>query len=213
MLRLAANRRRYHYYVLAGVTAGLAAWTKNEGLLFVSVLLVAWAGVALGRHGWIGLRQMFLPLFCGALPGFALVGYQKLAWAGASDLFASATLPELLGRLQAFGRTVFILSSLARMIFSIEWLLPLVAVALALVVIARGRDGASTPPSETRIGWLTLFVVLLGYLTIYQITPYNLSWHITISLDRLLLHLWPGFLFSLLLADHGVRSLVRYLAK
>ena len=45
--------------LLAGLCAGLAAWTKNEGLLFLVVVLFARCFMAWRRHG--GRRAMSLP--------------------------------------------------------------------------------------------------------------------------------------------------------
>jgi hypothetical protein len=40
---------------------------------------------------------------------------------------------------------------------------------------------------------------MLGYVTIYVITPYDLAWHVRTSLGRLLMQLWPAVLFTFFL--------------
>jgi len=42
---------------------------------------------------------------------------------------------------------------------------------------------------------LTLFLKLLGYFFIFIITPFDLKWNLATTLDRLLMQLWPSFIF------------------
>jgi uncharacterized membrane protein YfbV (UPF0208 family) len=42
---------------------------------------------------------------------------------------------------------------------------------------------------------IALFLMLAGYFLVYVITPLNLQFHLAYSLDRLLLQLWPSFVF------------------
>jgi len=87
--------------VLAGVVAGMAAWTKNEGQLFVIAtllarLVVAWAG---GRASRPAPRAL-VAFAAGLLPFAAALAYFKLGVAPTNDLVAGqeggATLPRLL---------------------------------------------------------------------------------------------------------------------
>jgi hypothetical protein len=38
-------------------------------------------------------------------------------------------------------------------------------------------------------------LVCAGYVSIYVITPLDLTWHLNTSLNRLYMHLWPSFIF------------------
>ena len=40
-----------------------------------------------------------------------------------------------------------------------------------------------------------LVAVCTGYVSIYVITPLDLTWHLNTSLNRLYMHLWPSFIF------------------
>ncbi len=42
---------------------------------------------------------------------------------------------------------------------------------------------------------ITLGLMLSGFFIFYIITPKDLHWHLSTSLDRLLLQLWPSALF------------------
>jgi hypothetical protein len=44
---------------------------------------------------------------------------------------------------------------------------------------------------------LMLFLQLAGYFLIYVLTPHNIEWHLRTSLYRLLVHVFPSFLFLL----------------
>ncbi|MDP7078247.1 MAG: hypothetical protein QF415_00045, partial [Candidatus Undinarchaeales archaeon] len=51
--------------------------------------------------------------------------------------------------------------------------------------------------------------MFMGYVMVYLITPNDLGWHILTSRDRLLLHLWPSFLFSFFLLVKSTEGDVR----
>jgi hypothetical protein len=64
-----------------------------------------------------------------------------------------------------------------------------------LLVIYAWLLGVKTERAE-RLTLLTLgtalSLILAGYLFIYATTPRDLEWHLTFSLDRLLIQLWPS---------------------
>ena len=47
---------------------------------------------------------------------------------------------------------------------------------------------------------LTILFVFAGYLAAYLTTPYDLQWHISTSMDRLLLQVWPTFVLVFFLS-------------
>ncbi len=47
---------------------------------------------------------------------------------------------------------------------------------------------------------MALFLMLLGYFFIFIITPFDLAWHLATTLDRLLMQLWPSFIFVFFLS-------------
>jgi hypothetical protein len=46
---------------------------------------------------------------------------------------------------------------------------------------------------------LALLLVVTGYWVVYLTTPFELGWHLGTTLGRLLLQLWPSFVFMLFL--------------
>jgi hypothetical protein len=179
------------WMALAGLCAGLAAWTKNEGQLFALVALACAVGVAVRRRG---VRSLIAFLLGAALPAAALISF-KLWLAAPGDLFVGQTLADLLAKLVDGSRYVTILAWFGRL----EWnfggwgfpALPLLALA-ALLLWKRPIHRAPL------IGMLVLLgLTLAGYMGIYLITPHPLEWHLNYSADRLLFHLYPLLLFIL----------------
>jgi len=68
-------------------------------------------------------------------------------------------------------------------------MIPLLAVYLLMVGVRRtGLVGIHTAVVVSAL-------MLAGYFCVYLVTPLNLAFHIGTSLSRLLLQLWPGFVF------------------
>lgn len=53
---------------------------------------------------------------------------------------------------------------------------------------------------HARSSFLTLVLLVLGYIFVYLITPYDLSWHLATSLTRLLYHVYPSVIFLILIS-------------
>ncbi|HKI38186.1 MAG TPA: glycosyltransferase family 39 protein [Gemmataceae bacterium] len=173
--------------VLAGVVAGMAAWTKNEGQLFVIAtllarLVVAWAG---GRASRPAPRAL-VAFAAGLLPFAAALAYFKLGVAPTNDLVAGqeggATLPRLLDGERLWEVVSGMVEALVTVVGGAVLVLALYA---ALLGRARGDGGRG-------LHTLTVLAILLaGYALVYLTTPLPLSLHIFLSADRLWLQLWP----------------------
>jgi hypothetical protein len=178
--------------VLAGAFAGLAAWTKNEGLLFLAAVPVARCVIV--RLG-PGVRA-FLPELAGYVLGLLPAGltllYFKLAIAPPNDLLASER-PTIWGMVTDWDRHELIIRALASAAWDLgRFLLP-VLIAYALL-IGRAPAARRGPGIATVVSLLLLMGA--GYYLIYLTTPHDLRWHLETSLDRLLAQLWPLMLFG-----------------
>ena len=169
---------------LAGLCAGFAAWTKNEGLLFVLVVTVWLAWQARTEKSWTGFRRFVIA----AAIGLAPVAYFKLALAPSNDLVATPLAPRLLAAMDA-GRHATIFAALWRDLRGFgEWTwLPYVAMALPFGAW-RARRRLVGPERGVP---LVLGAMFVGYYGVYLLTPQDLAWHLETSLVRLLLQLWP----------------------
>lgn len=171
-------------WALAGLCAGFAAWTKNEGLLFAAVFALA--------GGWQARRSdqrhALTKLLAGLALALAPVLWLKLVLAPPNDLLASPLGPRL-AQLLAPDRHRLILEVLWRDLRGFgEWrMLPFFAMALPFAAW-RAR---SRLPAGARLLPVMLGSMLAGYYVVYLLSPQTLAWHLDTSLVRLLLQLWP----------------------
>ncbi|MSU50866.1 MAG: phospholipid carrier-dependent glycosyltransferase [Opitutus sp.] len=171
-------------WALAGVAAGFAAWTKNEGLLF-AVVFGALVGVWEWRRGSRRNVAFFLGgLAVGLLP---VVGF-KLFLAPANDLMSAPIGPRL-AQLFGVARHRLILASLWRDLGAFgEWrMLPFPAMVLPFFAWRWRRALAGAGRTIPAL----LALMLAGYYGVYLLSPQDLTWHLDTSLVRLLLQLWP----------------------
>lgn len=224
-------------FVLAGFMAGCAAWTKNEGLLFCVILPMAAVVAASITRQTSRIRGMLPAMIWGTVPMAIVIVLFKFSVAGRSDLFTNLSGEALLARLTDPARHKLILSNAWSTILgkfsgltatqSGARIEPLPSeligghyngIALIFVLAAalwsRFRDNESGGKRQDEIRWqvwfisTTLLLMLAGYYIIYLLTPYNLDWHITTSMHRLVFHLWPSaiLLIMLLFPDRRVAS-------
>jgi hypothetical protein len=182
--------------VLAGLTAGLAAWTKNEGLLFVLALVIAHLLVVAHLRGWKrAIRRQGIMLL-GLAPMLLLIIAFKWGVAPANDLLASLQPADIIDRLTTPSRIGYVLQSFGERFLTLSgWLVaaPLV-LALYLLLVGRREEGVELESMGTML--VTLGLVLAAYLFVYIVTPYDLAWHVNTSMHRLVLQAWPSLLFA-----------------
>ncbi len=179
----------------AGAAAGLAAWTKNEGILFVLCLTMTRGASALmrGRLGWASVGWFA----AGLLPAAAAVAYFKLTLAPPTYEFAGQRGDALVARLTDPTRYAAIARAAGGELVHTGGPLLIALVAYA-VLLGRTRDLRARRAAGSAA--LVLCLVTLGYAGIYLITPADLVWQLSHSLDRLFLQLWPSALLVLFLS-------------
>lgn len=166
-------------FAAAGLVAGLAAYTKNEGLIELSMLLLA---VLL-----VSGRRAALRFVVGASLPLLLLAQFKLRWAPPNDLVAQTHASGLLRRLPL--RVALVVRGLARQLIDFgHWGCALALVALCW--IAGGRR------SERTVSALFVALMLGVVFAIYLATPLEPVEHMRSSLDRLLFQLWPSILYA-----------------
>jgi len=203
ILATAVALQRYHsapasrpaLLALAGLSAGYAAWTKNEGQLFLLVACVVVAVLLFIRRR----QQQWLQDGCGYLAGLALplltLAVFKLNAHEVNDVVNASNLGTLLGKIGDPERYLTIAKATweyAGMLGG--WSVPvLLILALYLLLVRFTRQRQPTAATLTLIAIIGL--QFLGYLAIYLITPMELKLHINQSFARLTIHLYPTFLF------------------
>jgi hypothetical protein len=195
--------------VLAGVAAGFAAFTKNEGLLFVPAVITTRLIAMTFSAGWKSSLRQGLSFAIGLVPVAALVLFFKLTLAPPSYLVARPGTNSVIERLRDGERYELVFSTFGETVPGFgKWSIGILLVLVIYPLIV----GVSVPRQE-RAGLISLAVslcgLLAGYLLVFVITPLDLQWQLSTSLNRLLLQLWPSFLFGLFLTARPLEQIAR----
>ena len=179
--------------LLAGLLAGLTAWTKNEGTVFLcaSVLLVVWIAL---RHGHPRDMAWWL---AGAAPVLALVAWFKLIiTAAASPVYGPSTPSAAVADLLSPERHARVMETMGPLFLSwggpwARWSLPvMMCAATALAFTPVGRSGRGV--------LAVVGVMLLGYYGAYLITSMDLPWLVRTTHERLVMQVWPALVLAAL---------------
>ncbi len=163
-------------YTLAGILAGLAAWTKNEGVLFVLAVVAARIVSAslVRREGWKGWLKEAIFFFAGLAPILAVLVFFKLRYAPPNDLYGENRVELALAKIRDAHRYVIIakayLGAFAR------WGIGLLPIILVYAI----SSGIRHDSGNSRIvatGCAVLAFMLCGYFMVYVLTPHDLAWH------------------------------------
>lgn len=189
--------------ILAGITAGLVGWTKNEGLLFILALIVARFFVIVPFQG---LKEFFkqVSLFAlGLLPMALAIAYFKIYIAPANDIISTQSLAVIQGNAVIVNRFIDIIKKSLSLVASYVPLLIFIIYGLLVGIKKENLDNRSIPM------FLILgFILFIGYFIIYILSPHNLNWHIKHSLGRLCLQLWPSILFVFFIITPSPEELI-----
>jgi hypothetical protein len=176
MLVLAAMKGSVRSAALAGLLAGMAAWTKNEGVVFFVAFLVASIALFLRR------RPLLVATLAGAVAVAALVRWDNLAssWAG---------------RAFDVSRSGDVLSTTASQFASLGTGLLHPALLLLLCVVLLGVRRSTPDPGQYIAPTLTLTMIATD-LAVLAATPPDLQ---TSTAGRLWIQVWPLLLFGAVL--------------
>jgi hypothetical protein len=206
-----SNTQPWGLPILAGLATGFAAWTKNEGLLFLFAVVVSRVLVLVRRARTQNLRKrgdrlipvaiwLDIPaLLAGLAPGLFLILYYKHWIAIPGDLFSdpATAVPKLLDPARYWA--IFTGSVKGFFRFG-HWFLVPATVVLAGIALVFGKDGRFTRQPGFVTGVFALTLTFIGYFGVFLITPYDIHWHLRFSLMRLFLQLWPSVVFLVFLA-------------
>ncbi len=184
---------------LAGLNAGLAAWTKNEGILFLLGVAIIRFGLVAYFFGLKDARKEMKYLGLGLAPVLLVLIYFKTQIAPTSDLIAAQRYDAALSRLTDFPRYLQILKAfITEMLSFSRW--QIYPFALGAYLYFSGVDLASRKKKLAFFSVAGIIATMLtGYYLVYLTTYLDLHYHIRTSLSRILLHLWPLTLFAVFL--------------
>jgi hypothetical protein len=192
------------FSALAGLMAGFAAWTRNEGIFFLAAVVLARAAAALrfrDRAGPAALAPQMLRLVAGLLAPLAVVIFFKLRVGGASDL-SSETPALVLQHLADPSRWIATAEGLVVVLFTLGRFLISIVLVLGLYwylvrfKVQDSRDRAGLATAAIALG-LTLAVELLAAILFAG----DLAIEIGTSFERDVLQLWPAGVFIFFLAS------------
>lgn len=181
---------------LLGVTTGLAAWTKNEGVLFALIICAVMWLIRLGRTDGRSRQFRTAAAVTGlAVPMLAAVlGLKMLA--PPNDVVSIARLHHAFNQLVDPTRYAAVFRAAGTVIGHARVWLGSVALILTIAGIAGCRRHAANSPSNSWAwGWLVIGLMASSYFFVYVITPYEIAGHVDTSISRLSLHLWPSILY------------------
>ena len=190
LFALAANENNQSLLFLSGMMAGLAAWTKNEGVPFV-VLMMLFTGVVFKLRQ---SRSHILSLLAGTAFPLFIVFLFKTRISVNNDLFTNNGLAEMIGKVLDPTRYLQIITHLTTELIHLgNWPISILVILLIYgwIVGIRKPDNLAE-----RALWIVPVSQFVIYMLVYVVTPHDLQWHMNYSMSRLLIHLFPLALLS-----------------
>ena len=185
--------------ILAGFSAGLAAWTKNEGMLLVVALLVSHGGLLLIRRGPRSMLRDMRWTIAGLAPVLLTVMIFKLSIESSNDLLREQNAESLSANLTDISRYTMITRAYFTEFISFAGI---VTAGLVLLWWLWKKSEKPSGGLGRIIAVGALITMLTGFFMVYMTTYLELDFHLGTSLQRLFLQLWPSaiVLFYLTLA-------------
>ena len=186
LMFLALTQQNSAFLILSGFMAGLAGWTKNEGLLLIVACVVALIVV--------NLKELFrsLKFFLAglAIPLTMILYFKSIA--PPSDLFTgSSALVQILD----ISRYWMIFGALGRQLLTFGYWPFSIFIGLAFYALLMQIHWETYFDKGLQALASTILLQSLGYFLIFLLTPHELIWQLNTSLYRLILQLYPSELF------------------
>jgi hypothetical protein len=180
--------------MLAGMAAAAAACAKNEGILFLALLVLSRCAAALIARTWTHSFRELLRFAAGASFGCLTLLVFKVAYSPQNDVMSMATMQTLAANAGNARLHLEILKEFFGNLNFGQWQLSPIPLMALHAAFAWRRNG----DSSKIVPWFTAAWVLIGmllsYYAVYIICPYG-DWLARSSLNRLLLQLWPIAVF------------------
>jgi hypothetical protein len=190
-------------YLIAGLAAGFAAWTKNEGVLVAAALAGTVAAMVPRSNG--GVRPLFrfgIGLSAGVV---ALLLFTSTV-APPSDLMQQMLTQQPLEKAGDVHRHIFVARYMLREFLTWgNWLSVPPSVLLGGCVIIAGLRWRDVP-AQVGIGAAMVALMLAAYYWVYVLSPYDLQWHLDTSWPRLVAQVWPTIVWAVVIAALSSRN-------
>lgn len=179
---------------LTGITVGLSLLTKNEGRMFLISVIVSYLAVFFqGKEKYF--KEMFF-FAIGLLPILGIFLYFKAQISSSDNLLSSLNSEIIMERVTDLHRYLSVGEAFVEhMIRFNGWSFLFIVVLLFLWGIRVEENQKKT----TATSLIILATLLIEYYLFHVAFIYDLQHYIRFGLDRLLLHFWPSFVFTLFL--------------
>lgn len=188
------EKKNVSFIILSVFFAGLSAWTKNEGMMFLLVECAVLSGYFIYKKEF----KNFAILLSSFLPFAAFLGYFKHIAHTPNDVIMGITVLKTYNHFFDISKYLLIIKTFFYMLFTRFNI-------LFLMLIPAGAGLVIKKELRTPVVLLSAIFALLcvGYFLIYLLSPHDLSWHLENSLDRIMLQTVPFIvlLFGLLIKD------------
>jgi hypothetical protein len=179
---------------LAGLFASCAAWTKHEGMLFITVLIIGRFLIIVPTDGLKEFFRQIMAFALGALPIGLTVAFFKIKIAAALDIITAQTMDSVPHKIMNVGRYFYIVKNMLIRIGKYG-----LFIIITLYFLLCGMDKKTAYRKTAYMIFIIILLMLLFYSFYFLIQPYSVRGHIQHSLGRLCLQLWPSLIFAILL--------------
>jgi hypothetical protein len=178
--------------LLAGMMAGFSCWTKNEGLLFLIIILAIRTFIVICFNRSRLYIKQIANMIIGTGMILIVVIWYKIMLAPSNDIMSAQNINGVIDKIVSNTNYSIIIRSF---FFGIFDTMPLVLLLIIYFFCLKMHiEKAANRIVLTSV--LVVSLMLAGYFFIYLITPFDVTWHLQTSLSRLLLQLWPSLLFA-----------------
>ncbi len=179
--------------LLAGFFVGCLPWTKIEGrILLVLLVCAVMAATTISPRLRATWRERTLPMCIGAIPGIAAAILFATLWCPISEIGIYLD-SNLLDRVFDPGRWATLAKAVGRQVnpFGNRAMWGCLWCGLAGTGMLLSTKSGESWRMATRLLGLVLACGYLAYFLTLIISPYDLEWHISTALERLILQLTP----------------------
>lgn len=176
---------------LVGFTVSCATWTKNEGLLFLALVIFSISGNLLILDSRRSFKEFFSFLL-GLAPIFCTVLFFKLKFAPPNDIVNLKNLSYMWSYLFQFNRYLQVFLEFSKKIIFYN---DGIVILMFIYLIFCGFDKTFLNHRRSLAPATIIALLLVGYFFSYIISPNDLAWHLSTSLRRLIIHIFPSCVF------------------
>ena len=180
------EKEKNSFLVLSTIFAGFCGWVKNEGLMFFAIFLAVTGTYFFLKKYYKKIGIMLVS----AMPFVILICIFKSVCKTPNDLVQGFFVLKSYTHLFQAHYYIMIIKTFAHMFverFSV------VFVSLALML--KGFSIPEKIKTPLILSGIIFILTCSGYFMTYVLSPHDLDWLLTYSLDRIILHVLPLFLF------------------